>query len=364
MTDDRDLLVGVDIGGSKIAVLVVDPALEVCGRLVVPTPVGAPDTAADHIATTIAAALEASGTTIDRVEAVGVGVPGRVDPLEGVVSLAVNLGWHRLPLREQLEQGLGVACAIENDVRAAAAGIRDRRVLGDVEDFVYLSIGTGISAGVVLGGEVYRGTRGLAGEVGHIVVDANGPRCSCGLRGCLEVIASGPAIARFAEGAIRAGRQSSLGGRDTVTAVDVYAAAAGGDSLAAEIVAAAGRALARAIHALVMTYDVERVVVGGGVAGAGRALLESIETELDAMRASSELAAEMLGPGIVELLPDGSDTGSWGAITVAKAVRQQREGRDVAVDAPPPAIAGGQLTGAIRGSAERAKEVVARDSLT
>ena len=362
-TTGGDLLVGVDIGGSKIAVLVVDPALEVCGRLVVPTPVGAPDTAADHIATTIAAALEAAGTTIDSVGAVGVGVPGRVDPLAGVVSLAVNLGWQRLPLRDQLEQRLRVPCAIENDVRAAAAGIRDRRVLGDVEDFVYLSIGTGISAGVVLRGELYRGTRGLAGEVGHIVVDANGPRCSCGLRGCLEVMASGPAIARFAEDAIQAGRQSAMGSRATVTAVDVYAAAAGGDQVAAEIVAAAGRALARAIHALVMTYDVKRVVVGGGVAGAGWAFLESIETELDATRASSELAAEMLGPGIVELLPDGSDTGAWGAITVAKALRQQ-QGGDVAVDPQPPVIAGGQLTGAIRGSAERAKEVVARDSLT
>jgi glucokinase len=324
---DRDLLVGVDVGGSKIAVLVVDGDLEIRGRLVVPTPVGSPETAADHIATTVAAALETARAGVERVAAVGVGVPGRVDPENGIVSLAVNLGWHRLPLRDQLEQRLGVPCAIENDVRAAAAGIRERRLLGEVEDFVYLSVGTGISAGVVLGGQLYRGTRGLAGEVGHIVVDADGPICSCGLRGCLEMLASGPAIARLADDAIRSGRQSTLATCPTITAIDVHAAAAAGDALAAEIVADAGRALARAIHGLVMTYDVERVIVGGGVAGAGRPFLASIETALDATRASSELAAEMLEPGIVELLPDGSDTGAWGAITVARSIDGSVDGQ-------------------------------------
>jgi glucokinase len=325
--DDRDLLVGVDVGGSKIAVLVVDGDLEIRGRLVVPTPVGSPDAAADHIAATVAAALETAGARVERVSAVGVGVPGRVDPGAGVVSLAVNLGWQRLPLREQLERRLGVPCAIENDVRAAAAGIRERRLLGEVEDFVYLSVGTGISAGVVLGGQLYRGTRGLAGEVGHIVVDADGPVCSCGLRGCLEMLASGPAIARQADDAIGTGRQSTLATCPTITAIDVHAAAAAGDALAAEIVAAAGRALARAIHGLVMTYDVERVIVGGGVAGAGRPFLASIETALDVTRASSELAAEMLEPGIVELLPDGSDTGAWGAITVARSIDGSVDGQ-------------------------------------
>jgi glucokinase len=324
---DRDLLVGVDVGGSKIAVLVVDGDLEIRGRLVVPTPVGSPDTAADHIAATVATALETARAGVERVAAVGVGVPGRVDPENGVVSLAVNLGWQRLPLRDQLELRLGVPCAIENDVRAAAAGIRERRLLGEVEDFVYLSVGTGISAGVVLGGQLYRGTRGLAGEVGHIVVDADGPICSCGLRGCLEMLASGPAIARLADDAMRSGRQSTLATCPTITAIDVHAAAAAGDALAAEIVADAGRALARAIHGLVMTYDVERVIVGGGVAGAGRPFLASIETALDATRASSELAAEMLEPGIVELLPDGSDTGAWGAITVARSIDGSVDGQ-------------------------------------
>jgi glucokinase len=311
---DRDgLLVGVDVGGSKIAVLVVDAELGVCGRHTIPTSVGEPDEAAQQIATAIDAALAAAGASREDVRAVGVGVPGRVDPSTGVVSLAVNLGWHRLPLRARLEALLGVPVAIENDVRAAAAGIRDRRTLGDIRDFIYLSVGTGISAGVVIDGEVHRGTRGLAGEIGHIVVDADGPVCPCGLRGCLETIAAGPAIARAAG--------------DGQTAADVYAAATAGDPRAQATVDHAGASLARAIHALVMTYDVERIVLGGGVSRAGATFLDPIVRELDAMRAASELATDMLPADVVAVSPDGGDVGAWGGISIARALVSAVEGK-------------------------------------
>ncbi|HEX5012840.1 MAG TPA: ROK family protein [Candidatus Limnocylindrales bacterium] len=311
---DRDrLLVGVDVGGSKIAVLAVDAdGNHVRGRHTIPTSVGAPDEAAEQIAGAVDAALVAAGATSREVQAIGVGVPGRVDPATGVVSLAVNLGWHRLPLRDRLEPLLGVPVAIENDVRAAAAGILDRGTLGRIRDFIYLSVGTGISAGVVIDGAVHRGTRGLAGEIGHIVVDAEGPVCPCGLRGCLETIASGPAIARAAG--------------DGRSAADVYLAAEAGDPDAGAIVDRAGAALARAIHALVMTYDVERIVLGGGVSRAGTAFLDPIVLELDALRAASELAADMLPADVVAVSPDGGDVGAWGGISVARALISAAEG--------------------------------------
>jgi glucokinase len=316
--ENRDLLVGVDVGGSKIAAIVVDGALTVRGRHAVPTAVGEPDDAARHIAETVDAALAEAGAGLERVAAVGVGVPGRVDPLTGEVSLAVNLGWHRLPLGERLEAVLGAPCAIENDVRAAAAGILDRGLLGDVADFVYLSVGTGISAGVVIDGRVHRGTRGLAGEIGPIVDDPDGPRCSCGLRGCLETIAAGPAIARFATEAAQSGGATTLAQGDPVDAADVYRAAAAADPVAIAIVDRAGRSLARAIHALVMTYDVERVVLGGGVSRAGDGFIGPILTAIDEMRAGSELAAEMLPADVVTLSPDGPDAGVWGGISIAR----------------------------------------------
>ena len=309
------LLVGVDVGGSKIAVILVDRDLRIRGRHTVPTSVGEPDEAAPQIASAVEAALASAGESLAAVKAVGVGVPGRVDPATGVVSLAVNLGWHNLPLRDRLEAILGVPCAIENDVRAAAAGILERRVLGDIENFIYLSVGTGISAGVVIDGVLHRGTRGLAGEIGHVVVDADGPVCPCGLTGCLETIASGPAIARAAgNGGRSAARGLCRGGR-----------AATRRRLA--VVDRAGASLARAIHALVMTYDVERIVLGGGVSRAGDAFLDPILRELDAMRAASELAADMLPAGVVAVSPDGGDVGTWGGISIARAAIGADEGR-------------------------------------
>ena len=320
MTTDQSavgLLAGVDIGGSKIAVLVATRDLEVRGRYTQPTEVGSPDRAADVVAGAVAEALATAGATMDRLTAIGVGVPGRVDPIAGSVSLAVNLGWQALPLGPQLESLTGVPVALENDVRAAAAGLVGRRVLGDIDDLAYLSVGTGISAGVVLDGRLHRGPRGLAGEIGHVVVDPSGPVCPCGLRGCLETIAAGPAVARRAAEALAAGRTSSLA-PDDLTASAVYRAAAAGDQLAAEIVATTGAHLARAIHELVMAYDVEVVVLGGGVAGAGRSFLDPILVALDAMRAASRLAREVLRPDVVHLLPADADAGAWGAVALAR----------------------------------------------
>ena len=164
----------------------------------------------------------------------------------------------------------------------------------------------------MIDGAVHRGTRGLAGEIGHIVVDADGPVCPCGLRGCLETIASGPAIARAAG--------------DDRTAADVYAAAAAGDPTATAVVDRAGAALARAIHALVMTYDVERIVLGGGVSRGGAAFIDPIVRELDAMRAASELATDMLPADVVAVSPDGGDVGTWGGISIARALVSAVEG--------------------------------------
>ena len=172
----HDLLVGVDVGGTKIAVLVTSPDGTVLGRAIHASSVADQDGAAEAIAACIDVALADASRTLDQVKVVGIGVPGRVDPVKGHVTLAVNLGWNDLPLRDALEARLGKPCVIENDARAAAVGLHRRRVLGTTDDIAYLAVGTGIAAGVILDGRLHRGARGLAGEIGHVVVDPTGPR--------------------------------------------------------------------------------------------------------------------------------------------------------------------------------------------
>jgi glucokinase len=320
------LLAGVDVGGSKIAVRVTDGDLRMVGRLVVATAVGDPQAAVGQVADAIHTTLRAADRRPADLEAIGVGVPGRVDPEAGVVTLAVNLGWHGLALGPELGRRFGVPVAIENDVKAAAAGLFARGLAGGASDLAYLGIGTGISAGVVLDGRLHRGPRGLAGEVGHLVVTEDGPMCACGLRGCLEAVASGRGIAAIAEAEVAAGTPTALAPASTpasrtrrpVSAADVYAAAATGDPLAMRIVADAGRAIARAIHGLVMSYDVRSVVLGGGVTGAGEAFLAPVTAGLDLLRAASALAREALTHDIVHLLPPDADAGAWGAVVLAR----------------------------------------------
>jgi predicted NBD/HSP70 family sugar kinase len=318
-TDRDGLLVGVDIGGSKLAVLVADQHLVLRGRHLTRTQVGDPDLAVNQIADAVDAALHDAGATREDLSAVGIGVPGRVERFTGTVSLAVNLGWEHLPLGARLTDRLGRSVLVENDVRAAAAGLHERRVLGDLDDLAYLSIGTGISAGVVLGGTLHRGIRGMAGEIGHVVLDPTGPACPCGLRGCFEALASGRAVGRQAEAELDAGTPSSLRDHRPVSAVDVYREAASGDDLALRIADTAGRWVARAVHELVMTYDVRRVVVGGGVTGAGHTFLAPVVRALDELRAASELAREALPPDVVYLLPPDADAGGWGAVILARS---------------------------------------------
>jgi predicted NBD/HSP70 family sugar kinase len=301
--DGRGPVAGVDIGGTKIAVLIVDADGAVLGRATRSSSAGDQDGAAEAIVACLDEALATADLTRDDLRAVGVGVPGRVDPQQGTVTLAVNLGWHDFPLKDALEERLGRPVIVENDARAAAIGLHERGVLGGLGDLAYLAVGTGIAAGVVLDGALHRGARGLAGEIGHAIADHDGPTCTCGQQGCLEAFASGPAIARRAK---------------AETARDVYRAAAAGDAAAAALVDDVGRRLAWAVHLLVMTYDVERVVIGGGVSHAGDLFAAPIHRELARLRAASPLAGELLPDDIVEILPSEAEAGAWGAVAIAR----------------------------------------------
>jgi glucokinase len=316
---------GVDVGGTKVAVILVAADGTTLSRAVRPmTSRTAPD-GIEPIVGAIRAALEAAGATIEDLTAIGVGVPGRVEP-DGTVRHATNLGWHDVPLAARLTAEFGVPCAVGNDVRSAAAGLLDHEIAGGIRNLAYVAVGTGIGAGLVLEGRLHLGTRGMAGEIGHVIVEPDGATCSCGQRGCLETVASGPAVARRAAAAIEAGRSTVLRGVEPLTAKAVYEAARTGDPLACAIVEEAGHALARAIAGLVLTCDLELVLLGGGVAGAGSVFLDPILAHLGELRAGSPVVAEMIPAGTVRSLPPIFDAVAWGGVALARALARTSSG--------------------------------------
>lgn len=308
----RTVTIGIDIGGSSVKAVARDEMGRILARH------EAPAVATDGsglVATALAAvrALEVVGCA-----AVGVGVPGQVDPRSGEVTMAVNLdiGSEPVPLAEELEAALGLPVTIDNDVRAAALGAHESlRLRGDTpSSLVLVSIGTGISAGLVVDGVVLRGSSGMAGEIGHVVVDDSGALCRCGQRGCLETVAAGPAIAK-------AWPNSAAG----EAATSLFAAAAAGDPGAVAIAGGVAHHLTTALIWLAATYDAACVVLAGGVSGAGDAFLGSVREHIARRGALSELAARRLRPEQVTLADADDPPGPRGAALLAAEGLPRRE---------------------------------------
>jgi glucokinase len=318
---DRPLVAGVDVGGTKVAVLVVPPDGSVAGRTVLPMD---REAGVARIVEAVRQALTAAGAAERDLAAIGVGAPGWVDAEAGVVRLATNLGWRDLALAAALEEALGVPCGLENDVGLAAMGLVDHPLSRGARSLAYVAVGTGIGAGIVVEGERYRGRRGGAGEIGHVVAIPDGARCACGQRGCLETVAAGWGIERAARDAVASGSGGRLRELASITAADVYAAARDGDATALEITRAAGAALARAIVGLVLITDLERVLIGGGVAAAGDAFLDPLRTELDRLRADSDLVRGLLADDAVVVLPPDFEAVAWGGVALARRIGSEK----------------------------------------
>jgi glucokinase len=312
MSTGDGLLLGIDVGGTKIAGVAVDARTgELRGERRRPIDDGPLERQVADVARGL---VEATGDS--PLAAIGIAVPGLVDAGSGVMRLAVNVDAGELAIGPLVSQALGAPCFIEHDARAAALWLLDR---GDPDDsLAYLSVGTGISAAIVIGGRLVRGVTGLAGEVGHTHAVEDGPVCRCGLHGCLEMVAAGPAVARIADERLARGEQSSL--EIGATGADmVYRAAGAGDELAVAITNDVGVHLARAIRGIVLLYGIDRVVIGGGLSRAGQPFLRPILEELEREQAASPLISHALTPNPVELLPPDSDAGAWGAVVVARA---------------------------------------------
>jgi len=257
----------------------------------------------------------------DGVAGIGLAVPGLVDETRGVALRAVNLPWRDLALAAVVGARLGLPALLSHDVRAAAAAEAALGAGRASDDFLFVAIGTGIGAAIVHGGRPFLGPHGRAGELGHVVVEPDGPPCGCGARGCLEAIASAAAIERgyAAAGGGRSGGEGAGGAVDEgdgagadarASGREVAALAQAGDPVASEVWARAARALGAALADAVALLDPGLVVVGGGLAEAGAQLLDPVAAEL--------AARSRLGPPPRVVAAElGADAGCRGAALLA-----------------------------------------------
>jgi glucokinase-like ROK family protein len=249
----------------------------------------------------------------EKLDAVGIGVPGPVSFRDGVpVSPPIMPGWDRFPVRELLTREHGCPAVVDNDVNIMAVGERHGGVAHSVDDFLYVKIGTGIGCGIYLSGDVYRGTDGCAGDIGHIQVDSHGPMCSCGNVGCLEALFSGAALAKDATLAARNGSSPALAERfatnGTVTARDVAEAASEGDVTCIRLIRDGGRRVGGVLAGLVSFANPSMIVIGGGLAHLGHILLAEIRSVV--YRRSLPLATGNLPVVLSELGPRAGVTGA------------------------------------------------------
>ena len=311
--NNTPLFAGFDVGGTKIEGILVDAQRNLLAQTRRPTRPAQPTDLLDDLHTAVSILLQQAQAQPADLAAVGIGVPGMVIPETGVVRLAANLNLADYPLGSALTAVCHTPVALENDVRAAAVGVQHGlQTQTPVQNLAYVSLGTGVAAGLVLDGRLYRGSHGLAGEIGHIIVEPEGAVCNCGARGCLETIVSGPAIVRQALAAGFAPPE------EPPHAGHVYAAAAQGDPAAQRVVAHVSRALALALQSLLMTCDVEKVVLGGGVTAVGPAFFTPLLAALAGLQAQSALLTELLNEDKIMLLPAGYNPGTWGAVLLAR----------------------------------------------
>ena len=303
--------IGVDVGGTKIAAGVVTPEGEILNEVRYPTAAGR-----ERLISSIAQAIMQAR---DEYEVGGVCLagPGTVLSAENKVIDAPNLhAIEGIPLKDELEERTGLTATVENDANAAAWGEFRFGAGSEVNHLIFLTLGTGVGGGVISHGILLRGAQGAGGELGHVTIQATGPRCACGNHGCLVALASGTAIARRAREVASEKPDSALGRlavERKVLGEDVTELARGGDAAALEVLEETGTWLGIGLAGFINVFNPEAIAIGGGVARAGNLIL-------DAARREVRLRATSPGRDLVEIKEAtlGAESGVLGAGALAR----------------------------------------------
>jgi len=276
-----DLILGVDLGGSKILTAVVKPRGEMLSSDESTTPATeSHEVVIQSIIDSVHSALKHASCTISEISAIGIGAPGISNPEAGILFTSPNLpGWRNVLLRDIIQNKLDKKAFLINDANAAALGELYFGAARGTHNFIYITLSTGIGGGIVINGKIYTGAIGTAGEVGHMTIDDNGPLCNCGNKGCWEALASGTALAREAKRRIKEGTKTAIlkyvdGDSEKVTAQIIHSAAEQGDKLAKDLIARTGYYVGVGMANLINIFNPELIVIGGGLSNIGDMLLK------------------------------------------------------------------------------------------
>ena len=304
-------VVGVDLGATKIAAGLVSPKNEITDKVYREAKVAeGPAAVIERIAGCVEQ-LKAGLPAGQRLAGIGVCCPGPLDHQRGMVLDPPNMtGWVNVPFQEMLEERFGLPAPIEHDAKAAALGEFHFGAGRDVNDMIYVVVGTGVGAAIIIDGQLYRGANNLAGEVGHITVDMNGPACSCGSNGCVEVYTAGPDLVDRYRDAM-AGSPIKL--RPDAGGKDIADLAAQGDARAIQVFEQAGQALGVGIATMAHLFDISTYIIGGSVVQAGDLLLNPTRKSV------RYRAYESIGPRVKVIAgPLGDDANILGCAWVAR----------------------------------------------
>jgi glucokinase len=271
-------VIGIDVGGTFIKAAAVAASGDIIAKEEWPTRVEqGTDAVIDRIASIANEVAVQAGWSWQQVSGVGIGLPAFIDFDKGIVEEAINLGWKDVAIKRELEQRLGIQVEFDNDANAAALG--EAWVGGGRgrKHVLAVTLGTGVGGGVIINGQIYRGANGMAGEVGHIIIqEENGDKCNCGHYGCLETISSATAILRAAKRRIVDGETTTLQTVENLSTQDVFEHAEQGDRVAAEVVDYAVKRLGFVLAMMANTLNPEVIVIGGGPSQAGEILYKPL----------------------------------------------------------------------------------------
>ena len=321
-------VLAIDVGGTKIFAAVISSKGQVmAGEYYLTLADEGAEAVINRIFSAVDRLLSREDIDLSQLDSISIAAAGAIDIGKGLVTSSPNLpGWRDIPLRDIVKEKYKVNAFLLNDASAAALGEHHFGAGKGVNNLILLTVGTGIGGGIIINGKLYTGASGSAGELGHMTIDVNGPRCNCGSIGCLEMLASGTAVAREAIRRVTCGERSSLieiveGKIGNITAEKVEKAAQGGDSLASEVILEAATYLGIGMVNLVNIFNPEMIVVGGGMAKMGDLLLEPAR-QVVRERAFS-LSAQAVRIVSAQL---GDNSGVLGAAIFA---RQQKHARRV-----------------------------------